>query len=1176
MRTQEEPLRDKIIEWLKRASISEEILALSALYLEEGEQKEAFEKLKKVKIQNLGAFDTELLSESRQLYSRLHDTTTKELLRKFIGILYGIGGATAKYAMISNYYNNIFSIPILRKIGVSEEELISISLEELALRERQLDWENFSNWITNSEVTLEIIPKIYKRLNPEYSNSRILILTAYFYLKENQGEKSKLSKEEQEMLVDLESYYIASAEVLFEVKLEENEKKAFDRYLKKNEDTKKEIPNEVLLPLKKGKMSGYLSQLLPGTAFMNRKLSKLIENFIKVALSVDSETALCGIYKMAKREYFHKVELTLAKNFSIEEEIYLSWSAKHNKKDTVLKYMLEKNRELYIKVFQQVDYETGCRMLSLLYQTPGGAMGEKEKLNLEMRRKIINTIVDKNQSGYFKIMEYLEGECTLSELMEQEPQIENSSNSYYYGNWNMVENYKKINGEDDFYKRMTAYYVWKGTFYCFHNGISLKRLAEILEEQKLPMYNQIHLFENIVESNYNETEAKKAKEIAIEILQEKIQDKKEELILTLKKLGPMGRIILLTAFLKAGDENEQVLLESFSDNSKQVKEMLVHIFADRDQSEPAVIQKLSSKKAAERETALFILKQRLLEKKASEAVRNTLEEMLPKEKSTKLSALIENILGYSKEENKGEEILSAETYKAELLKGGRKRSVSWLYETPMPPVKMKNGETALEEYMQAVLLSYYCMEPCGVNPKTRLLTDSLDSRDLESFSGAVFDKWLEKGAESKKKWVLYFASIYGGTEMVQILKRWISEWPGVSRGAIAAEAVKALALNGTPTALLIVDGISRKFKFRQVKEAATAALVSAAAELSITTEELADKIVPNLGFSESGEQIFDYGTKQFRVLLTPALELEIYDEKGKKVKNFPAPKKRGEGEAENENSKKEKESYESFKELKKQLKTTVGTQKLRLELALSLERKWTRENFENLFVKNPVMHQFAIGLIWGYYQESELLGTFRYMEEGGFNTPEEDELDLPEGSQIGLVHPLELEAELLETWKEQLSDYEIVQPIEQLERNVYLVEEKEKGCKELERFGGTIINNLSLTGKLTQIGWYRGSVLDGGGYYTFYKEEVSQNVGVELEFSGAYVGGDNEDVTIYEVRFYKPGNLKRGGYIYDTIKPEDAYSLEEVPKKFFSETIHQLTKAFASSSGNNPNWKQKK
>ena len=146
--------------------------------------------------------------------------------------------------------------------------------------------------------------------------------------------------------------------------------------------------------------------------------------------------------------------------------------------------------------------------------------------------------------------------------------------------------------------------------------------------------------------------------------------------------------------------------------------------------------------------------------------------------------------------------------------------------------------------------------------------------------------------------------------------------------------------------------------------------------------------------------------------------------------------------------------FRSWKLLKKQLKTVTANQKVRLEQTLITERKWTGSQWQELFVKNPLMHPFAMGLVWGVYEEEKLTDTFRYMEDGTFNTADEDEYELSESAVVALVHPIELSEESLETWKEQLSDYEIEQPIEQLNRPIYRVTEEEKEEEDLTRFGG--------------------------------------------------------------------------------------------------------------------------
>ncbi len=70
---------------------------------------------------------------------------------------------------------------------------------------------------------------------------------------------------------------------------------------------------------------------------------------------------------------------------------------------------------------------------------------------------------------------------------------------------------------------------------------------------------------------------------------------------------------------------------------------------------------------------------------------------------------------------------------------------------------------------------------------------------------------------------------------------------------------------------------------------------------------------------------------------------------------------------------------------------------------------------------------------------------------------------------------------------------------------------------------------------------------------------------MELEFSGCFVGDENEEVTVYGAVFYQAGTVKRGSYVYDTVKKEHQYQLSEVSPRYFSEIVLQLTKATASS-----------
>ncbi len=407
----------------------------------------------------------------------------------------------------------------------------------------------------------------------------------------------------------------------------------------------------------------------------------------------------------------------------------------------------------------------------------------------------------------------------------------------------------------------------------------------------------------------------------------------------------------------------------------------------------------------------------------------------------------------------------------------------------------------------------------------------------------------------------------GDHPVLALLKKKNEEWPAISRAALAVEAVQALALSGSDSDLMVVDAVARRFRFRQVKEAAAAAFMLAAQQLGVDPEDLSDRIVPNLGFNNRAEKEFDYGSRHFMVRLSPDLKPVIFDETGKLLKALPQPGK-------NDDAAKAGQALEDFKNLKKQLKTITGLQTARLENALAADRKWTRAAWEKLFIHNPLMHRFANGLIWGYYPEPDggMQQSFRYLEDGTLNTADDEEYQLPETGWVGLVHPIELAEEELGHWRTQLADYEVSQPFPQAARTVYRVSAEEERLPTVERFGGTKLNGRSLLGKLTKFGWYRGRVLDGGCYYTFYKADRRLGVAAQLEFSGLPIGDEDAEVTVLDVVFYNPLMTTANS---DEHTGEAMLRPAAIPPRFFSEILFDIERALVSRTGTDEEWRQR-
>ncbi len=613
-------------------------------------------------------------------------------------------------------------------------------------------------------------------------------------------------------------------------------------------------------------------------------------------------------------------------------------------------------------------------------------------------------------------------------------------------------------------------------------------------------------------------------------------------------------------------QHRKILLKMCGDGSKEVRREIIAAVTAHKGLESDIKDLLTAKKQAVRETAVEILNNW-----GAANYTELLTTAAENEKSTKVADRIREILAQTgvgisaANTDDTETAFSADTYIKTMLKGGRVKKIQWLYEMPLPAVHLTDGTLTDDSYCQAMLLSYTPLSAPERPAEADQLADHLNKKDLSAFAAEVFARWYHAGAESKRKQLMYFAAAYGDSALIDEMLRCIKEWasPEKARGAIAAETAKALALNGSSQALMAVDSMARKFKHKQVRAAATEAMNKAAQILGLTAEELGDRIIPDLGFDSEKKQVFDYGTRKFIVYLTSALTLEVTDENGKKVKSLPSPGKRDDEE-------KASAAYESYKQLKKQLKTVVSIQAARLETALISDRRWRKADWEKLFVQNPVMHSFAEGLIWAAYQDSECAGTFRYMEDGTFNTADSDEFDLPDNSTIGLVHPLELDEETLSAWKEQLSDYEITQPFMQLERPVFRINENEKGTLDVTRFAGRTLSAYSIIGRTEKAGWYKGSIQDGGGFFEFYREDITarekqpdgtvklSGYAAEFTFSGCSVGYYEEDVTIENLRFYHPGTVERGSYVYDKADDNKAIPLDQVNPRYFSEILYQM------------------
>ncbi|HBM3242677.1 TPA: WGR and DUF4132 domain-containing protein [Klebsiella oxytoca] len=394
-------------------------------------------------------------------------------------------------------------------------------------------------------------------------------------------------------------------------------------------------------------------------------------------------------------------------------------------------------------------------------------------------------------------------------------------------------------------------------------------------------------------------------------------------------------------------------------------------------------------------------------------------------------------------------------------------------------------------------------------------------RSLADFAWDLFQSWEIVSGSAKDNWGFTALGIFGNDDTVRRLTPLIRAWPGESQHKRATVGLDILAAIGSDIALMQLNGIALKIKFKALQEAAREKIKQIADKRELTIAELEDRLAPDLGLDDSGTLTLDFGPRRFTLGFDEALKPFVRDESGRRLKDLPKPGK-------SDNEPRAAEAVSRYRQLKKDVRTVASQQIMRLVSAMCLRRRWTAEQFRLFLVDHPLVRHLTRRLVWGVYsQENVLLACFRVAEDNSYSDAQDNPINLHEG-QIGLPHVLEISAEDAAAFGQLFADYELLPPFRQLDRNAYRFSQAESETFDLQRWAGRKALSGRVVGLVSK-GWQRGEVRDAGGVYTFYKPVDGGYVELEV-FPGFTVGLSVDMVSktqgISHIRLYKAGQRK--------------------------------------------------
>ena len=164
---------------------------------------------------------------------------------------------------------------------------------------------------------------------------------------------------------------------------------------------------------------------------------------------------------------------------------------------------------------------------------------------------------------------------------------------------------------------------------------------------------------------------------------------------------------------------------------------------------------------------------------------------------------------------------------------------------------------------------------------------------------------------------------------------------------------------------------------------------------------------------------------------------------------------------------------------------------------------------------------------------------------------------------VGILHPFNLSTETKAAWGQALSEYEIIPPFPQIDREIYILQPEELNAKDITRFKDIQIPASKLVRTLEGLGWQRGRT-DQGEIQVHCKYYPNVDVtAVVGEYENVFHGGDISgteaiDGCCFVSGQYIPEDYPRDRQWVNAREPA-RLPLGEIDPLLISEVLRELT-----------------
>lgn len=299
--------------------------------------------------------------------------------------------------------------------------------------------------------------------------------------------------------------------------------------------------------------------------------------------------------------------------------------------------------------------------------------------------------------------------------------------------------------------------------------------------------------------------------------------------------------------------------------------------------------------------------------------------------------------------------------------------------------------------------------------RLKIIDNIIDLIDIESFRSAAYKIFENDKSKIASRIIV---GIYGKGNIIKDYAKSIQGKEFYPRSYY----IYILALNDGKYALSLIDEMARKSKIESVRNASNSALDVIADRMKINRDELSGLLIPDFSLDKNGDRIINIEEKKYKISVNSNMSVDIYDitEKEKILKTIP------------KTFSSELKSEINF--MKKEIKNIVKREREKILMLLMNGRKLSYDFWKKIYIDNSFLSQYSVNLFWNLYDENEnFINIFRYLGDGSFIDINDNYITLNENNLISLASPTEINKDSIIKCINQLSDYEIAQPIKQIQ-----------------------------------------------------------------------------------------------------------------------------------------------